>query len=90
MQFYVVHPPWHLLQAKPTPNYAKHLHMSTPTISEAVVADTEPMSGPASAQKGARRAPRMGTIHTIASRLYHHARKHTGVGIVCSVAYFDP
>ena len=23
-------------------------------------------------------------------RLYHHATKHTGVGIVCSVAYFDP
>ncbi|KAH7886220.1 smf Mn2+ and Fe2+ transporter [Phlebopus sp. FC_14] len=29
-------------------------------------------------------------LHYIAWRVYHHARKHTGVGIVCSVAYFDP
>ncbi|KAI6012578.1 smf Mn2+ and Fe2+ transporter [Pisolithus orientalis] len=28
--------------------------------------------------------------YNVAWRVYHHARKHTGVGIVCSVAYFDP
>ncbi|KAI6114880.1 smf Mn2+ and Fe2+ transporter [Pisolithus croceorrhizus] len=28
--------------------------------------------------------------YNVAWRVYHHTRKHTGVGIVCSVAYFDP
>lgn len=55
-------------------------------MSEAVVADTE-CKPRASAQKGARWTS---TVHNIVSRLYHHTRKHTGVGIVCSVAYFDP
>ncbi|KAG6331720.1 hypothetical protein ID866_7370 [Astraeus odoratus] len=30
------------------------------------------------------------SMYSIVWRLSHHARKHTGVGIVCSVAYFDP
>lgn len=29
-------------------------------------------------------------LYNVAWRVYHHARTHTGVGIVCSVAYFDP
>ncbi|KIJ66416.1 hypothetical protein HYDPIDRAFT_26767 [Hydnomerulius pinastri MD-312] len=29
-------------------------------------------------------------LHHVGWRVYHHASKHTGVGIVCSVAYFDP
>ena len=29
-------------------------------------------------------------IKSVASAVFHHAVKHTGVGIVCSVAYFDP
>ncbi|KAF9225332.1 smf Mn2+ and Fe2+ transporter [Gyrodon lividus] len=29
-------------------------------------------------------------LHHIGWQVYHHATKHTGVGIVCSVAYFDP
>ncbi|KIJ22188.1 hypothetical protein PAXINDRAFT_106082 [Paxillus involutus ATCC 200175] len=29
-------------------------------------------------------------LHYIGWRVYHHATKHSGVGIVCSVAYFDP
>ena len=29
-------------------------------------------------------------LHRVGWRLYHHATKHAGVGIVCSVAYFDP
>ncbi|TFK66073.1 putative transporter of the NRAMP family [Pluteus cervinus] len=29
-------------------------------------------------------------IKSVGYSVYHHARKHTGVGIVCAVAYFDP
>ncbi|KAN0100220.1 Natural resistance-associated macrophage domain containing protein [Tylopilus felleus] len=29
-------------------------------------------------------------LYHIGWRIYHHATKHVGVGIVCSVAYFDP
>ncbi|KAI9570157.1 natural resistance-associated macrophage protein-domain-containing protein [Boletus coccyginus] len=29
-------------------------------------------------------------LHHVGWRLYHHATKHAGVGVVCSVAYFDP
>ncbi|KIK30057.1 hypothetical protein PISMIDRAFT_20916 [Pisolithus microcarpus 441] len=29
-------------------------------------------------------------LYNVVWRVYHHARTHTGVGIVCSVAYFDP
>ncbi|KAF8845983.1 smf Mn2+ and Fe2+ transporter [Paxillus ammoniavirescens] len=29
-------------------------------------------------------------LHDIGWRVYHHATKHSGVGIICSVAYFDP
>ncbi|KAF9245676.1 smf Mn2+ and Fe2+ transporter [Melanogaster broomeanus] len=29
-------------------------------------------------------------LYHIGWRVYHHATKHTGVGLVCSVAYFDP
>ena len=29
-------------------------------------------------------------LKSVAWTVFNHARKHTGVGIVCSVAYFDP
>lgn len=29
-------------------------------------------------------------LHHVGWTIWHHAHKHTGVGIVCSVAYFDP
>ncbi|KAG9313960.1 smf Mn2+ and Fe2+ transporter [Chiua virens] len=29
-------------------------------------------------------------LYHVGWRIYHHATKHTGVGIVCAVAYFDP
>lgn len=29
-------------------------------------------------------------LHHAGWKVFHHAHKHTGVGIVCSVAYFDP
>ncbi|KAG1886046.1 smf Mn2+ and Fe2+ transporter [Suillus subluteus] len=29
-------------------------------------------------------------LHHVGWTIFHHAQKHTGVGIVCSVAYFDP
>lgn len=29
-------------------------------------------------------------LHNAAWTVFRHAQKHTGVGIVCSVAYFDP
>ncbi|KAG1813170.1 smf Mn2+ and Fe2+ transporter [Suillus subaureus] len=29
-------------------------------------------------------------LHRVGWTIFHHAQKHTGVGIVCSVAYFDP
>ncbi|KAH7915686.1 natural resistance-associated macrophage protein-domain-containing protein [Hygrophoropsis aurantiaca] len=29
-------------------------------------------------------------LHHVGYTVFHHAAKHTGVGIVCSVAYFDP
>ncbi|KAI5993945.1 hypothetical protein EDD15DRAFT_2109520, partial [Pisolithus albus] len=29
-------------------------------------------------------------VYKVAWRVYHHARTHTGMGIVCSVVYFDP
>ncbi|KAF8645422.1 hypothetical protein AX16_007825 [Volvariella volvacea WC 439] len=29
-------------------------------------------------------------LQAAAHKLFHHAMKHTGVGIVCAVAYFDP
>ncbi|KAG1754742.1 natural resistance-associated macrophage protein-domain-containing protein [Suillus paluster] len=29
-------------------------------------------------------------LHHAGWRIFHHAQKHTGVGVVCSVAYFDP
>ncbi|KAL4067309.1 natural resistance-associated macrophage protein-domain-containing protein [Scleroderma yunnanense] len=54
---------------------------------EAVLTDDERKSKPGSAPKGARWTSSMCNI---AWRVYHHARKHTGVGIICSVAYFDP
>jgi metal iron transporter len=37
--------------------------------------------------------PRSGwsrTLHHVGWQLCHHATKHSGVGLVCSVAYFDP
>ncbi|KAI5980606.1 hypothetical protein EDD15DRAFT_2116687, partial [Pisolithus albus] len=40
-----------------------------------------------STQKGAHWSS---IVYKVAWRVYHHARTHTGVGIVCSVAYFDP
>jgi metal iron transporter len=29
-------------------------------------------------------------LHHAGWTVFRHAQKHTGVGIVCSVAYFDP
>ena len=29
-------------------------------------------------------------VKNASHKIYHHARKHTGVGVVCAVAYFDP
>lgn len=29
-------------------------------------------------------------LYYVGWRVYHHATKHTGVGLICSVAYFDP
>ena len=29
-------------------------------------------------------------LKQVGATAVHHAKKHTGVGIVCSVAYFDP
>ncbi|KAG0707607.1 natural resistance-associated macrophage protein-domain-containing protein [Suillus ampliporus] len=32
----------------------------------------------------------IGRLQHIGWTVFHHAQKHTGVGVVCSVAYFDP
>lgn len=32
----------------------------------------------------------LGHVKMGARAVAHHAKKHTGVGIVCAVAYFDP
>ncbi|KAF5385119.1 hypothetical protein D9615_000895 [Tricholomella constricta] len=29
-------------------------------------------------------------VKATGTTIVHHAKKHTGVGIVCAVAYFDP
>ncbi|KAF8559925.1 Nramp-domain-containing protein [Imleria badia] len=38
----------------------------------------------------APRTPWSAKLYHVGWRLYHHATKHVGVGLVCSVAYFDP
>jgi len=39
----------------------------------------------------ARKSPQwVSSLYDVGWTVLHHARKHTGAGIVCSVAYFDP
>ncbi|KAI5996212.1 natural resistance-associated macrophage protein-domain-containing protein [Pisolithus albus] len=56
-------------------------------MSVPVVPENKPEPKQVSTQKGAHWSS---IVYKVAWRVYHHARTHTGVGIVCSVAYFDP
>ncbi|KAI5998054.1 smf Mn2+ and Fe2+ transporter [Pisolithus albus] len=56
-------------------------------MSVPVVPENKPEHKQVSTRKGAHWSS---IVYKVAWRVYHHARTHTGVGIVCSVAYFDP
>ncbi|KAI5991627.1 natural resistance-associated macrophage protein-domain-containing protein [Pisolithus albus] len=56
-------------------------------MSVPVVPENKPEPKQVSTWKGAHWSS---IVYKVAWRVYHHARTHTGVGIVCSVAYFDP
>ncbi|KAH7930469.1 smf Mn2+ and Fe2+ transporter [Leucogyrophana mollusca] len=57
--------------------------MSLSRAEEELTGKDQPGSNP----KG---TPWVVKLHNIGWTVFHHAQKHTGVGIVCSVAYFDP
>ncbi|KAG5633964.1 hypothetical protein H0H81_004169, partial [Sphagnurus paluster] len=62
---------------------------SAPPVSSPATAAPSPSTGqhdqaPAAPKSTAAR------VKSITRTVIHHAKRHTGVGMVCAVAYFDP
>jgi metal iron transporter len=65
------------------------VHTSTPAP-PSHRSSSSPRSRPASIASTASKASWPDRFRTAGTTLVTHATKHTGVGLVCAVAYFDP